>query len=151
MLPATLAFGSISHGKTRAAEAARSIQTLLCEQDLRQAGKPAGVTVHPGVPTSSPGEFAGKVLIHFAKGSDSSCSASYEQKCTFTATLNMKCFEAFAAMPKRYGAIFVWFSTNIGHIHYFVKNDKAMIQYSDRSKAVRGSPMAPGDRLPTRT
>ena len=43
-------------------------------------------------------------MIHFAKGSDSSCSASYEPKCTFTATMNMKCFEAFAAMPKRYDA-----------------------------------------------
>ena len=60
----------------------------------------------------------------------------------------MKCFEAFAAVPKRYGAIFVWFSTNMGHTHYFVKNEKAMIQYSDRSKAVRGSPTAPGDRRP---
>ena len=87
-------------------------------------------------------------MIHFAKGSDSSCSASYEPKCTFTATLNMKCFEAFAAMPKRYGAIFIWLSTNMCHIHYFVKNEKAMIQYSDRSKAVRGSPTTPGDRRP---
>ena len=87
-------------------------------------------------------------MIHFAKGSDSSCSASYEPKCTFTATMNMKCFEAFAAMPKRYGAIFIWFSTNMGHIHYFVKNEKAIIQYSDLSKAVRGSPTAPGDRPP---
>ena len=117
-VPATLAFGNISLGKTRAAEAAHSILGLAKTFRVnkitdKQANRLVSLSTLGFLldDPSSPGEFAEKVLIHFAKGSDSSCSAYYEPKCTFTATLNMKCFEAFAAMPKRYGAKY-WDSYN---------------------------------------
>lgn len=51
---------------------------------------------------SVPSEFSEKVLAHFEKGVMMSCASSYQPRSTFTVTLNMKCFEAFAALPKRY-------------------------------------------------
>lgn len=108
-VPATLAFGKVCLGKTKAAEAAQSILGLC------KGFRPSKITdTHaarlsvlstmgfvlddPSMPT----EFCEKIRLHFDKGLSSSCSSSYEPKCTFTITLNMKCFEAFAALPKRY-------------------------------------------------
>ena len=50
---------------------------------------------------SSPNEFSEKVLIHFGKGALTSCTSSYKPRCSFIATLNYECLEAFASLPKR--------------------------------------------------
>lgn len=107
-VPATLAFGNVSLGKTRAAEAAQSILGLsktfrVMKITDKQANRLASLSTLGFLldDPSSPSEFAEKVLIHFSKGGDTSCLASYEPKCTFIATLNLKCFQAFASMSSR--------------------------------------------------
>lgn len=107
-VPATLAFGKVCLGKTKAAEAAQSILGLC------KGFRPSKITDKHATrlsvlstlgflidDPSMPSEFCEKILLHFDKGLSSSCASSYEPRCTFTTTLNMKCFEAFAALPKR--------------------------------------------------
>ena len=107
-VPATLAFGGVSLGKTKATEAAQSIL------GLSKTFRPTKITDKQATRLSSlstlgfviddpsmPNEFCEKVLAHFEKGMIMSCAASYQPRCTFTVTLNMKCFETFAALPKR--------------------------------------------------
>jgi hypothetical protein len=108
-VPATLAFGKVCLGKSKAAEAAQSIMGLC------KGFRPSKITDKQATRLSvlstlgfviddptAPKEFCEKVLLHFDKGLSSSCASDYEPKCTFTVTLNIKCFEAFAALPKRY-------------------------------------------------
>lgn len=107
-VPVSLAFGPVSLGKSLAATAAQSIIGLSGKyrmakisdrQALRIASKSTlGFLLDD---PSSPSEFAEKVLLHFEKGIQTSCSATYQPRCTFMATLNLNCIEAFAAMPKR--------------------------------------------------
>lgn len=107
-VPATLAFGKISMGKTKAAEAAHSLLGLPKNfrvskiTDKQAARLTAQCTLGFVIDDpSSPAEFAEKVLIHFEKGVLTSCASSYQPRCTFMVTLNMECIEAFASMPKR--------------------------------------------------
>ncbi len=100
-----LAYGNISLGKSEAARAMLGLSNefritkVTDRQALRIASQSTlGFTIDD---PSSPQEFAEKVLIHFERGALSSCTSSYQPRCTFTVTLNMECLEAFASMPKR--------------------------------------------------
>lgn len=104
-----LAYGKVSLGKTKAAEAAQAIfglpksfrPTRITD---KQAAKLASFNNLGFIidDPSSPNEFSEKVLSHFEKGVVMSCASTYLPQCTFMVTMNMKCFEAFAALPKRY-------------------------------------------------
>lgn len=107
-VPATLAFGRVSLGKTKAAEAAQSLLGLcknfrVSKITDKQAARLTSMSTLGFLidDPSSPTEFCEKVLTHFEKGVITSCAASYEPRCTFMATLNMNCLEALADMPKR--------------------------------------------------
>ncbi len=107
-VPATIAFGKVSLGKTKAAEAAQSIFGLCSTFRVskitdKQAAKLASQSTLGFLidDPSSPSEFCEKVLTHFEKGVTMSCTSQYRPRCTFTITMNMNCFEAFAALPKR--------------------------------------------------
>jgi len=107
-VPATLVYGNISLGKTKAVEAAQSIFGMCSKFRMskttdKQATRLASQSSLGFLldDPSNPGEFSEKVLIHFEKGHVMSCVASYQPRCTFMATLNMECFKLFSAMPKR--------------------------------------------------
>lgn len=107
-VPATLAYGRVSLGKTKAAEAAQSILGLqnffkVSKITDKQAARLSSLSTLGFLidDPSSPREFDEKVLSHFERGTIMSCASSYQPRCTFTVTLNMKCLEAFASLPKR--------------------------------------------------
>lgn len=108
-VPASLAFGHVSLGKSCAASAAQSIIGLSSKYRIakisdRQASKVASLSTLGFLldDPSSPSEFAEKVLLHFEKGIQTTCAATYQPRCTFMVTMNMDCMEAFASMPKRW-------------------------------------------------
>lgn len=107
-VPVAVAYGNVSLGKSKAVEAAQAmiglskdfrITKITDRQAMRISSQSTlGFTIDD---PSSPIEFAEKVLIYFEKGALTSCTTSYQPRCTFTVTLNNECLEAFAAMPKR--------------------------------------------------
>ena len=108
-VPATIAYGDIGLGKSLCAEAAQSMLGLPSQYRPSkitdtQATKFATQTTLGFVidDPSDANEIAEKYLVYFEKGTRSSSSSTMEPKCTFITTMNMKCFESLARMPKRY-------------------------------------------------
>lgn len=107
-VPVTLIYGEVSLGKTRAAEAAHSLLGINKKFKVnkitdKQASRLAALSTLGLIiddPTTAT-EFNEKVLTYFNKGLVTSCSGTYEPRCTFMATLNMECMREFAEMPKR--------------------------------------------------
>ena len=107
-VPATIAFGSISLGKSTGAEAA---QSLL---GLPKLYRPAKITDAQGVKLASNttmgyviedpsdvADVAEKILTYFEKGSVVTRAGTYEPRCTFLMTMNLECLNTLAQLPKR--------------------------------------------------
>ena len=107
-VPAAIAIGNVSLGKTKSAEAALSLVGMHSVSKVKsitdsQAVKYGSLTTLGLVidDPSHPSEVAEKLLYHFERGTRATATSSDAPRTTFITSMNNKCIEALSSMDAR--------------------------------------------------
>ena len=107
-IPAAIAIGNVSLGKSLSAEAALSIMGVHETNKMKlitdtQALKTTNITSLGIIidDPSQPSEIAEKLLIYFERGTKSTATSSERPKTTFLTSMNSTCLQSLAEMDAR--------------------------------------------------
>lgn len=107
-VPAAILCGDISQGKSTATKAALSMigtqnSHFLTSVSDNKSYKLTSTTTM-GIVIDDPSdvkEISEKILIHFERGTATSCKFSYKPRCTFITSVNQECLNKLASLPPR--------------------------------------------------
>ncbi len=105
-VPASVLFGDINHGKSKATQAALSLlgiqETNFISQIPDSKARQITAQTTLGVVINVPGDIATKIMHHYDMGKATSQDGTYTPRYTFISSINDECLQKLASLPLRY-------------------------------------------------